>query len=62
MVMPLEPVPGYEVVTNGWSASLNSTIFYACDRCGACIAENVNRMSDYNRAFHTHWHQEQDGL
>ena len=57
MAESMEFVAGYEVVCNGWSAGINSTIFYACRICGACVAESASGMYEYNRAFHTEWHR-----
>lgn len=48
------PVTLFSHVADGWSAAINSTTLYRCDRCGACIVE---RSGDgQSRQLHSEWH------
>jgi hypothetical protein len=54
----------FRSLARGASAGLNSVTFYACEDCGACIADKDFERSDKERercrSAHAEWHARLD--
>lgn len=45
---------------SGASAAVNTTAWFTCPTCGACVADSIIR-GPWNRRLHLRWHEVENG-